>query len=232
MKILKLLEIYDDPTDTWAQDGGTWSAMPPRAKRAVTRIRDRPNHKMLGSGLNAYVGTNDNANFSPVTRIAGEEDSTNVYLEMIATGSIPEELKGNPYLPKVLSIKKPKGIYQITLERLIPFETPSIITKSDFFRSIWKKCLTEPYPDEDNNKYDLPTHKFATTLQRAAYKPAVCMSLIKDPQLIEVLQWIGSYERKKNPITNNYFACDIHAGNLMWRPGKYVFQIVIADPWN
>lgn len=220
MKLYKILEIYNDVKKEWNPE---WSELTPSNVRHISNKQKRSSHTMLGMGLNAYVGTEDNDNFGDVTRISNPNEATATYLTAIAT-NLPPVLRNNPYLPIIRRVRQLRTRTDITMERLIPFDTASIVKDNEFFNNTWHKCLTVPPKDPDNITVLFPLiNQFAHHLHLAASRNN--MTTIKDPKLQQVLGWIHSLH---NTIPGSII--DIHINNLMWRPNKYGFQLVIIDP--
>lgn len=225
MKILNILETYDDPNDTW-DSKKKYTNLPHISQQLIDKARRLPNHKMLGAGVTAYVGTDDNDNFSDVVRLSIKGEPTSVYLTYIYR-YLPKELRNNPYLPIVRESKSTRTQTYIKMERLIPFNTPSIISNIDFMKACWDKWFHVPFP----RAFD-PTHLIAvigcanilnTVANRGDGRE------IKDPLLNEALLWINTLKKQLIKI-GRYVGTDIHYGNIMWRPNQHGFQLVIVDP--
>jgi len=222
MKLDKILEVYDTPSPNWRPQ---FTELTPANKQTVNNRRKSPTHTMIGQGANAYVGTEDVDNFGDVTRISNAADPAHIYLLAIAE-SLPTYLRNNPYLPIIRKVHQTQRRIDITLERLIPFDTPSIIENESFIERVWNKCLTIPF----DGPHPIPTRRsqpiantFALFLHESAADGDT--THIKDPRLQQVLLWIHSLH------TSNWrTTVDIHRHNLMWRPNKYGFQLVITDP--
>jgi hypothetical protein len=95
---VKLCEIYDDPADNWLDDDEDTTYLNRDASDTVNNMRAKPNHKYMGSGSFAYVGTDDIDNFGDVHRVARALDSGSLYLNVLYTHKIE-----NPFLPRVRS---------------------------------------------------------------------------------------------------------------------------------
>ena len=198
---MKLCELFDDPADTW-KDGRSNSqrnAMTPQVIDAVGKARQQHNHKFIGAGLNAYVGTDDADNFGPVQRIANDKDGGSIYLSAIA-----EAKSTNPFFPKVQSITHDAdaSVHTAIIERLIPFETESILGSIPLMKSIWESYFTDEWQDAAG--YEMST--CFMVLNDAVYTGN--FSEIKDAQLKEALKFIRTLATRHN------LDADIHERNF------------------
>lgn len=139
---MKLSEIYQTPDDTWDLDNeADFIEQSARSAKLVAKQRQDPRHTYLGSGTFAYVGTNDDDNFGDVHRIASADDGGSIYLKYIVDHPT---IMDNPFFPKVREIAdrspQSKRNYQVTIiERLVPFNTKSIVHNSLLMTAIWNR---------------------------------------------------------------------------------------------
>jgi hypothetical protein len=225
MKLFEIIDSSDEPYDPLED---FWDDLDPDdstqrlsdLRTAAQKIRRKPNHKMIGSGSYAYVGTDDDDNFGDVKRISRTTDGTAIYLSAIAN---TPAIQSNPYFPKVRNITKRK-LQTSIIERLVPLYTSAFFENEPMMRKVHDQIFTDPidpklWPDFPRS-FDMV---IADVLQSCLYDEG--WDLIRDPKLIEALQFIN-----KIAGTMKDAYVDMSVNNMMWRPTQFGPQLVITDP--
>lgn len=218
---MKLYEIFDDPEDTWEADRPLMNDMSDEMEREVNKRRSAKNHKMLGAGINAYVSTDDYANYGDVSRVASGGDGGAVFMRHIVAD---EKYHDNPFLPKVRSIEKDGEVQVAIVERLIPFKTPAILGSLPLMAALWSLYFNEPWAEAIADWGRNPMLNVARVLEECIQENAIDR-VVKHPQLKEALQLVR-YMMDEYDVPEN----DIHTGNIMWRMSLHSPQLVIVDP--
>ena len=112
--------------------------LPHTAQNIVKNLRTNKQHKYLGSGSYAYVGTNDDENFGDVHRVAGVDDGGSMYLQYLADHP---DIADNPFFPRVRKVEKADDMQVSIVERLLPFKTEAVYSNGPLIRAIWKRCF-------------------------------------------------------------------------------------------
>jgi len=225
---MKLSEIYQTPDDNWDEENDMGTVeLSPKSSKLVNKHRLDKNHKYLGSGSYAYVGTNDDDNFGDVHRIANADDGGSMYLKYIADNP---SIMDNPFFPKVREIasrsKTARDNHQVTIvERLLPFRTESIYQNGLLMKAIWSKYFTIT-PQEAVKKYNCSGT--AATIPYIIRNALVgyYTDELKDKRLIESIHILAKISGAIGDAEP-----DIHQGNIMWRMAPYQPQLVITDPF-
>lgn len=214
---MKLSDIFKDPK----QAGHIPKNAIPLMHSAIKKARDVPSHKHLGTGANAYVYQNeDPQEIGNVKRISATTDPTSKYLQTIL--STPD-LHDNPFLPRVHEVKRPsKKTVEIQMEKLYSSMASPLVNDDEqlMLRALWERYFNRPYPEPQNYKFIVVAlvKILNSAVEENHYR------FIKDPQLVEALQFIRAFmlKNKAHP--------DIHYGNVMWRITGNMPQLVITDP--
>ena len=211
-----LYEIYDDPKDEWVEPDTVDSTEANLStQRIIQRRRQNPNHRYLGSGSFAYVGTDDRDNFGDVERISDHGESNARFLEVLWKSST---MRHNPYFPRVRAVNKEKETTIIITERLIPFNTPSI-AHDQLIDVVFNTCFTL---DVHQRPYPFKIYQLLDEMAVAADDDDY--SRIKDPVLIQALKFISKVSKRFDSDI------DLHSDNVMWRMTYPRPQLVITDP--
>jgi hypothetical protein len=214
---MKLCEIYNDPADTWIGDDEDTTYLNKDAEHTVKSMRSKPNHKYLGSGSFAYVGTDDIDNFGDVHRVARTLDSGSQYLNVLYSHKTE-----NPFLPKIRKVVQ-NGEAQVTIiERLVPFRTPAILNSIPLMKALWSKYFRIPWdPDQRHVMAAIP---MILQVVCEDTDTSITDGVIKDPQLLEAVHIIRQIGHQVNG------AIDMQSSNMMWRMTNYQPQLVFTDP--
>lgn len=225
---MKLSEIYQTPDDTWVslEDEGEFMDLSPNASNQIYAHRQHPKHVYLGAGSYAYVGTNDDENFGDVHRISNADDGGSMYLKYLVDHP---EIMDNPFFPKVREVAQrspaSKRNFQTTIvERLVPYDTKSIINNSLLTTAIWNRYVNITQNVASRKFYDLKGMAALPYIIAEAVNSGD-VRYIKDPRLIEAVHILNKIRDMLDAET------DIHAGNIMWRMAPYQPQLVITDPF-
>lgn len=222
---MKLSEIYQTPDDTWDEENEDGVVeLPDSGQKLVSKIRSKKNHKYLGSGSFAYVGTNDDNNFGDVHRIAGADDGGSMYLKYLADHP---DIMDNPFFPRVRKISGGgRRDHQVSVvERLLPFRTEAVYSNGPLIRAIWKRYF--------NITVEEAMHEYGGSFQHAmpyvirnALVYNTTMDKIKDENLISAIRTLKQIKESLGDVE-----FDLHQGNIMWRMAGYQPQLVFTDPF-
>lgn len=216
----QIAELYSAPKTDWGSVGRPMTKTHKSLNAAVIQQRNTPNHTFLGNGSYAYVGTNDDANFGDVHRIALQDDGGSVYLNYIAAHP---NLRDNPFVPRVRAVKIDGEIQTTIVERLIPFDAKAIIGNELLMHAICKRYFVDISPIYQTPRPGRITEFITEELYRAIRHKNT--ENIKDDHLYEIIHVLCHLLD-----TYDTFEPDTHEGNLMWRPHPYQPQLVITDP--
>ena len=123
----------------------------------------------------------------------------------------------NPYFPRILSFKSFKDAdgrarFSSRMEKLTPFQTPSIINNADVMKQVVSNILKDP------EQYHFDPYTVVDLFDGS-------VAPYKDPNIIAAYHTINEI-MKRNPGTRKDMAYE----NVMWRLGGELPQIVITDP--
>ena len=143
-----LSEIYRDNADTsihkyydTVDDAIDDLAITKDARDEIKRAARKANHKSLGIGAYAYVGTDDDENFGDVARYAHVQDGGSLYLQFIANHPAIAE---NPFFPRVQRTKAIGQQGQVSIvERLIPMKEPAVASV-ELLTAVCKRLFKVP----------------------------------------------------------------------------------------
>jgi hypothetical protein len=245
---MKLVEILD-PIDT--------SKQAQNIKDTIDNLVDVVKAKELGAGAYGVVYTNPN-DPGTVTKVSRGmmlddlERGGDAYLQYITELAKFRELTGNPYLPRIYSIKfyndqrkdtKPwqRIKYVVELEKLQPLINQKLQQDQEGEHSYKAQVLAMADKmfsgfEEAFGKgslYDITNRlvdqfKFHLGVERSsATNPEFQQLQIKDKNLKQAFDVL---QRVKNQATKRHVFFDINAGNLMIRRTPYGLQLVITDP--
>jgi len=220
---MKLSEIYQTPDDAWDDENEDDTVeLPHIAQNIVKNLRTNKQHKYLGSGSYAYVGTNDDENFGDVHRIAGVDDGGSMYLQYIADHP---DIAKNPFFPRVHRVEKEKDTQVSIVERLLPFRTEAVYMNGLLMKAIWSKYFNISQ-QEAVKKYNCSSP--AATIPYIIRNALVgyYTDELKDKRLIEAIHILAKISGAIGDAEP-----DIHQGNIMWRMAPYQPQLVITDPF-
>lgn len=229
---MKLFEIYQStPDDTWYDDAIS-TDISGSALRRVSDLRKNPNHKFLGSGGFAYVGTDDDENFGDVYRVASATEGGSMYHRFLS--SHPMIAEKNLFFPRIRSVDHNKELTQgvdhqtSVMERLLPYNTPAIHDNLRLMRAIVTRYLNAGAYDICNKLSPRTEPSWGSALVLAIRHALQNYNTeyIKDPKLMQAIKILHMMEEQM-PDTG----FDIHYGNLMWRPNAYQPQLVFTDPF-
>lgn len=214
---MKLGELFEDKN--WEQSylhsklvGGE----DPKLHKAVRQLRADPEHAYIDSGSNAYVGRSTSQHeLDNVTRLSSSADGNVAFLEAIFN---TPEIQGNPFLPKVRSVKGDHGSAHVVVERLYSYESNKL-SSPEMLLAWWNRIAVE-----HRTVNEISIHSIPDLLDRSVGRPVRSQGTIKDKQLLEAINFITSVQ------TQHRLTVDIHTGNLMWRVTGTMPQLVIVDP--
>lgn len=219
---MKLYELYTTPDDIWDDVVGD-AMMPHVASNVVKNLRTHKQHKYLGSGSYAYVGTNDDENFGDVHRIAGVDDGGSMYLKYLADHP---NVAMNPFFPRVHKVAKNEDTQVTIIERLLPFRTEAVCQNELLMKAIWGRYFNISQ-QEAVKKYNCKSVAAAIPyiIQNALIEHYT--GELKDKRLIEAMHILTKISGAIGNVD-----IDIHPGNIMWRMAPYQPQLVITDPFT
>lgn len=137
---------------------------------------------------------------------------------------------GNPYLPRIYSVKiyRPEtksgeeplrgGQYFVEMERLYKMRE----LRPEELMAIGSKIFGS-WNDDENEPWQL-----ARYLGRAIAGDKMILGDIKDRKLLQALSMIHGIEKRKRHISD--IQLDMHEGNIMFRRTNVGAQLVITDP--
>lgn len=193
-------ELPPAKNDNISKDSGTFSKVNPSPNDPFTVNKISKDHRETYGGK--YNAEHHDGYWSYITAIVNND-----------------ELKSNPFLPRVYSIKsyydkEGNKKFIANIEKLLNY------------KEVDTKQLKQYIPHiidigNDNNYFDqYPLLALCDTIEAAAYHGNYAH--IKNEKLIEALKFINS-------ISNRYHI-DLHSDNIMFRRTKYGIELVITDP--
>jgi len=136
---------------------------------------------------------------------------------------------GNPYLPRIYSVKvyRPKskdgeelrgGQYFVEMERLYKMRD----LRPEELMAIGSRIF-KSWNDDENEPWQL-----ARYLGRACRGDRMILDDIKDKKLLQAISMVHGIEKRKRNISD--IELDMHDGNIMFRRTNVGAQLVITDP--
>lgn len=218
---MKLSEIYQTPDDIWDEENEDGTVeLPHTAQNIVKNLRTNKQHKYLGSGSYAYVGTNDDENFGDVHRVAGVDDGGSMYLQYLANHP---DIADNPFFPRVRKVEKADDTQVSIVERLLPFKTETVYSNGPLIRAIWKRYFNITIEEAFHEYGGSFQHAIPYVLRKALIHNNT--KEIKDEMLIDAIHKLIAIAEELGDVEY-----DLHQGNIMWRMAGYQPQLVFTDP--
>lgn len=216
---MKLFEILSNDPDVNPDERKAITRLVKRSPSMTNSVADKRqehDHAFVGAGSNAYVHKHDNPHsLDYVHRTAAARDACTIYLDYI---SEHPELHNNPFFPRVHKKIGEGSHVTHQLERLVPFNTNSIISNEKLLAALCERWFNEVVDE---------TAAVESILYYIEFALYGHTEYIKDKHLLNAVNVIRHIQKEYGGEV------DLHCDNVMWRITGKTPELVITDPlWN